>query len=699
MFAPRSAATRACGLSYLKWFPLGDPNMKKSTRNHVPPCAIVKVVPFALVAAFFSLSLLGAKTVEIDNTGYRITVPDSFIVSKPPGAPDILLNGSRPDDKGTIQVVRDNPHGIAAQMAAVYEGKMQGALGNFSLQKKDLRTVNGRTCEFRQYQSFSSGMQIRVLALFYADGQQGFVIHSIDTTDSPVEFERALLSLQGPAPANPGLGAMPKLPSFSSGQPSGVVPIGDSGFTFTPPPDWQQFPSDQPTGLQYGLPDKTAVMEVLAVDIEEPIPDRAAFLDASLTQIESSFGPGWTKREQTPHATGGVNVLFKRFAGQLSGRDAQLLTIALTDGTQLVLAYGYYAAELVSTSGNAMRDSILSIKTGHPSTASAPSSPAPKPPTVFGVPPPHNPPPAITRSTPPAPPAPLPAVAAGWKSYNETHAGIHVPFPEAWEVDRQSSVITIGGPTGTAMEDMTINLQALKRNTPGNADVSAAVAKMVKDYKAMGARIENLEAFSLSNVPACRFHATINARSPGSPGFTHVFYYLLFERADIISVLSYVAPIDVWNEYLPIIQQSESGVRLDHTTAVSAPTVARAEPNTSREAYFALADAVAAQQWDWIVAHLTEKAMLNFCQLWREALPDADMTEAHAKANPVKTTREYLMYRKPKEDLAGYFERDRIIDGIREENPDWHLVMTTKATGGQHYLWFKRINGLWQFDY
>lgn len=673
--------------------------MKTSTRNHVTPCATLKVVPFALVAAFFSLSLLGAKIVEIDHTGYRLTVPDSFIVSKPPGAPDILLNGSRPDDKGTIQVVRDNPHGIAAQMAAVYEGKMKGALGNFSLQKKDLRTVNGRTCEFRHYQSFSGGMQIRVLALFYADGQQGFVIHSIDTTDSPVEFERALLSLQAPAPANQGLGAMPKLPSFSSSQLAGVVPIGNSGFTFTPPPGWQQFPSDQPTGLQFGLPDKTAVMEVLAVDIGEPIPDRAAFLDTSLTQIEASFGPGWTMREHTPHADGDVNVLFKRFAGQLSGRDAQLLTIALTDGTQLVLAYGYYAAELVSTSGNAMRDSILSIKAGLSSTTSVPFSPPSQPPSRSAFPAPSNSPSAHPSSPPAAPPPPTPSGTAGWKSYHETHAGIHVPFPDGWEIDRQSSVITIGGPTGTAMEDMTINLQALKRNTPGNADVSAAVAKMVKDYKAMGARIENLEEFSLSNVPARRFHATINARNPGSPGFTHAFYYLLFERADIISVLSYVAPIDVWNEYLPIIQQSEAGVTLDNTGTVSAPAVARAEPGTSREAYFALADAVAAQQWDWIVAHLTEKAMLNFCQLWREALPNADMTEAHAKANPVKTTREYLMYGQPKADLAGYFQRDRIIDGIREENPDWHLVMTTKASGGQHYLWFKRINGRWQFDY
>src|SRR5690606_28185884 len=102
-------------------------------------------------------------------------------VHRPAGAPDILLQADRPDGNGTIQVVRSTADGTPDHVLADYEGKMRQALGNLTLQQENLRTVAGRTCTFRRYQALADGMTIRVQALFYADGRQGFVIHSIDT--------------------------------------------------------------------------------------------------------------------------------------------------------------------------------------------------------------------------------------------------------------------------------------------------------------------------------------------------------------------------------------------------------------------------------------------------------------------------------------------------------------------------------------
>ena len=377
-----------------------------------------RLITLALWIGFSTFPSLHAKLTPIADTGYRLIVPENYIVSVPPGAPDILLQCDRPDGNGTIQVVRSTSGASTQATATDYETKMTGALGNLNLQKTQLRTIAQKTCELRTYQSFSGGMNIRVMALFFDGGDHAFIVHSLDTSNAPTEFEAALCSLNS-SPQS-GYGQVARGNSPASPTPA----LGNSGFKFDPPAGWQSLPSEQPNGVQYALPGQQAAIEVLWIDVDQPSPNSAALLDQTLQQLESGFGTGWTQRERVPHQKAGLNILFKRFGGDLNGTPAELLIHGVTDGQRMVLAYGYYPETVRFKIGNTMRDSMLSI-----TRSDTPGMPGAAPPSqAHPTPPPSAPAStAITTNsgwgTPPAPITPSPTSSSGWGSPSTSTTG------------------------------------------------------------------------------------------------------------------------------------------------------------------------------------------------------------------------------------------------------------------------------------
>lgn len=170
------------------------------------------VVAFTLMSVMVTAPIASAKTVQIADTGFSLTVPDEYRVSQPLGAPNILLHCDRPDGNGSIQVVRAGAGEPIERIAADYEAKMTQALGNFTRQSSEPRAIAGRPGEFRLYRSVTGNMIIRIMAAFYQDGTHGFTVHSLDTTGGAPEFEAAVCSLTGPAAAQAALNspAMPE---------------------------------------------------------------------------------------------------------------------------------------------------------------------------------------------------------------------------------------------------------------------------------------------------------------------------------------------------------------------------------------------------------------------------------------------------------------------------------------------------------
>lgn len=639
---------------------------------------------------------LAAKVVTIADTGYQLEVPQSFAVHRPDGAPDILLQADRPDGNGTVQVVRANASANPAQIAADYEAKMQQALGNLTLQQENMRTVAGRSCTFRRYQSLSGGMQIRVQALFYADGQQGFVIHSIDTAAGAPEFERTVLSLQ--APASVAATVAPPAPAIPSA-PVGRQSIGQTSYSFVPPAGWLSQPASQNPGLQFALPDKGAVMELTWLDVtNEGIGDRAAFLDQTMTQVEQSFGAGWHERERSPHQSGSSQLLFKRFGGQLGQQPAELMILGATDGQDLVLAYGYFADLGANSAGPAMREAILSLKGGAAPTATPPPSMPKFPSAPIQLP--------SVRATPPAAPAPSTEPAAGYRAMVIDDAGLEFAYPAHFALAQRAEGQTQWADPNASGPKIVLVIQTIMRSAGQTVD-------SVRDdlvAQVNGSSAAQLLANGSTTVNGLTTHTLhFSLDRGGEP--QHFRFAVLDLPGPNVATVSYTAPESLSAEaerhYQEVLRTAHSttvtarpGTAAPATaTTRSTATAQRPEPSTSQEAYFALAEAVNAADWDWVIAHMTDKALLNFCRQFRDTLPDADHTEADALDNPTGTLRDYLNYRVPKETLAGYFQSDRTINGVREENADWHLVMTTKASGGEHYLWFKRIKGIWRFDY
>ncbi len=641
---------------------------------------------------------LSAKSVTIADTGYQLEVPGNFNVHRPAGAPDILLQADRPDGNGTIQVVRRPGHGSATDFIAGYEAQMLQALGNLNLQQENMRTIAGRSCTFRRYQSFADGMQIRVQAVFYADGQQGFIIHAIDTAAGAPEFERALVSLQAPggaSAATPSLAQTGWGPAASttSPLPSGRQDIGETAFSFLPPAGWQSTQASQSPGLGYALPEKGAAMELTWLDVSGQVGDRANFLDQTVAQIANNFGEGWHERERSPHRNGDTNVLFTRFGGQLGSQTAELMILGVTDGKSLVLAYGYFAELGRDSAGPAMREAILSIKSKSSTNSTAVTNTAPVMPRM-----PSNPvrlPAAPTADTRPA---------AGYRSLVVDDAGLEFAFPSNYELAQRSEGQSQWADPNAPSPKIVLVNQSIMRSAGQTVD-SVRDDLLAQVHGSSAAELIATGSTTINGLKAHTLHFTLNRGAEPQ----HFRFVVLDLPGPVVATVSFTAPESQnqlaerhFNEVLRTAHATTVVERPGTATAVPTPPPARnhrTEPATSEDAYFALADAVAAADWDWVIVHLTDKAIQNFCRSFRDEIPDADLTEADALDDPAGTMREYLNYRVPKETLAGYFQSDRTITGVREENADWHLVMTKKASGGEHYIWFKRIKGIWRFDY
>ncbi|WP_221028835.1 hypothetical protein [Actomonas aquatica] len=692
----------------------------------IPPFARLNVAAttssLLLTLGLIAFALPGqlvAKTASIADTGYQLEVPDTFNVHRPAGAPDILLQADRPDGNGTIQVVRRPGGGSATDFIADYEAQMQQALGSLNLQTENMRTVAGRSCTYRRYQSFADGMQIRVQAVFYADANQGFILHSIDTAVSAPEFERALLSLQAPHSAAP--------PSSRAASSGGRQPIGQTSYSFVPPPGWTPAQACQQPGLAFNLPDKGAALELTWLDVSGQVGDAPAFLDQTLTQVESSFGPGWHERERSPNRTGNTNVLFKRYGGKLGDQAAELMILGVTDGQSLVLAYGYFAELGRDSAGPAMRQAILSVAGGAaappvPTTSATPSHTPPandgwgsptSPPTTpsspstasanngWGSPPPASaatgtgwgdPPPTAISSVPPS---------GAYEALVVDDAGYEFNKPKSFQLAQRSEGQTQWADPNITGPKIVMVLQSMFRNAGNTVDsVRDDLVGQVNNSSA--ASMVSQHSTTLNGMKTHQLHFTLNRG--GEP--QHFRFLVLDLPNDYVGTISFTAPESqnamAEQHFAEVLRTIQAVGRTASPPPSSPPaSLARAprpEPATAQDCYYAIADAVAAQDWSWVAAHLTDETLLNYCRNFRNNIPDADYTEADAIDDPSGTFRAYLNWRYPREDLARLFEASRTITGQRVENPDMVLVMTQRTNGGENYLWFKRIKGRWMCD-
>lgn len=744
--------------------------------------SVNRLISLLAISLFLSPIAASARITEIADTGYRLTVPDHFTVSRPAGAPDILIQADRPDGNGTVQVVRANAHTTPDRMAGDYEGKMRQALGNLTLLQENMRTVAARSCLFRRYQSNSGGMSIRVQALFYADGNQGFIVHAIDTAGHAPEFEQALISLNAPnRPVSPSAGGWQSGVAAPSTSPAaGEQPLGQSGFVFSPPTGWQSTPAGQNPGLGFALPQKGAALEVTWLNVAQQTGhDLAAFLDQTLAELAGGFGPGWNERERTPHRNSDTQVLFKRYGGQINGQPAELMIIGSTDGQNLAIAYGY-AADLGPNSATPdLRQAILSLKktggsantasttrppafspsvstaspppppsTGSgwgappaPSTTAPPSNsggwgvpPAPTSQSSAAVPPPPTsgsrtavPPPPTSSSPGIAPPPPAIAKATtpattssgSYQTVVVDDSGFEFNAPKAFAIAKRSEGQTQWADPSASGAKIVMVIQTMARSA-GNSVDSVRDSLVAQVNGSSAAQLQSSSSQRLNGLAAHQLHFTLNRGVEPQ----HFRYVVLDAPGDNVATISFVAPASMANEAQQHYAEVLRTVRAAGAAAAASPARAIApstgwssapppptsqraatppagppEPSTSTEAYFALAQATAAQQWDWVIDHMTDKALQEFCRYNRNALPQAGLSEADALDDPTGTALAYLRIPDGQDWIKRTFEANRTIDGTREENADWHLVMTRKANGSQSYVWFKRIKGRWQFDY
>ncbi len=642
----------------------------------------------------------------IGPTGYTITIPTRFNVFNPPNAPKIHLQASNPEDTASIQVVQEAPAPLST-LISNYEGTMRTSLGDLRQTAEVPVVVAGLQSKARQYSCFANGMNLDIVTVFYSGSTKAFVIHSISTGVNVEQLFPYLTSLQAPKNStNPtgsisSTGSIGGLDSGSSSPPSYTPPpqtvnnprgsqnagslgapvsLFQSGFTFNPPAGWSQQTNTETSTLSFAAPDQSAKLEIAWAINEEPDQDLSVSAADALKLIVSQTGaPGL---RLTLENEDGNNFFYRKLAVYKTDANGGmgLGFIVALNASDIAIAYGYAGSSDKAQQRNLLK-SLRSLKGPAKAAVIKPKLPT-------------TPPPPVSNNTAPS---------TEYQALVVDDAGLEFSIPPRFKRIEHSEGKSEWADPNAPDPKIVMVIQSIMRSAGQTVDsVRDDLVGQVNGSSA-AQMVEN-SSTTINGLKAHKLHFTLDSGGE----LQHFRFIVLDLPGPCVATVSFTAPasqnVVAERHYQEVLRTAQS------TTVVARPGVSHpagnaqpgntpAEPGSAKAAYFALADAVAKGQWDWVIKHMTQKAHLDFCKRFRDAIPNADMTEADAQKNPTGTLREYLNYRMPKETLAGYFETDRTITGVREENPDWHLVMSKKSSGGEHYLWFKRINGVWRFDF
>lgn len=307
---------------------------------------------------------------------------------------------------------------------------------------------------------------------------------------------------------------------------------------------------------------------------------------------------------------------------------------------------------------------------------------------------------------------PVSAPPDGYHWFTEETSGLRWQTPKSWAVEKIGANPTLLPPSGDVLADAGgIKVQNLDRNVAKYKNLDLAVKDMTNFISGQKGTMLNWGKKTINGLNSHTAEFTVSFGEE-----SHHMWFIHVERQNIITLIQYDAYGTVFdrqrmaNAMRPHVNLCLESLRDMNMASVQTENVPATppvlastpqlsgSPESSRDAYLLLQNASAAKDWKTVVSLLTDNSLLNLCRDWRNMLPDADMTEADAKANPAATALEYLMYGKAHERMA-WLARPGSITDVREENSSMHLVMVDHGSSGEHYYWMKKVDGRWRYDF
>lgn len=487
------------------------------------------------------------------------------------------------------------------------------------------------------------------------------------------------------------------------------VTVPGTNLTLQAPTGWNTAPGQQGAVLTLMAPDGLA-----QIMINTMVPQNGMTLDQffpaihdgvvqSMTQNQAS---SWQSIEDSKQVKNGITFRFRNFKGTLGQSAGMQLGFAFAKTSSQLLVFNV----AMDSSGTmrysrVIRNSLLSLK--DPSLKPEPVSMLPSQPSGSVLPPSGRPSSIL-------PPPPAAAQLPATKSYTETTTKITLSYPSSWQLDKQSGSVTIGGPQGTPEFNTTINFQALDKSQTQNRTFDIAVSSFIQGLQGMGGKISQNQHVSISGQKGRQLDTVI---SQGQA--TYVIRYLLMNRPNVVGIVSFVAPANQWNSFLPTVQQVQNSISVPTqrpaatsilppqankpsmipptpvTTPQAAPT-----PATPEAAFEALRDAIHAGNWDLAVTFITNKGLYNFCKYWSNSNPEFGIDLTAAKDNPGLVLAHVLKNYPQSHSKIESFGKQGKLTGTRKHNDDMIMLkILYPGRKSENYFWMKRINGRWQYNH
>ena len=640
---------------------------------------------FALSALdlLFAASL-SAVMVSLPESGYRLWVPDGWRTFRPDGAPDILLQADSPDGNTSMQVIRSAPGASGSIAAGVYEQQMDSALPGMRKTLERELSVAGVPALARRYAVTANGLSLDVQALFFSDAHAGFIVHVLDAGRSGVQ-DRVFESLESPhAPALPverGESAAPVAREVQT-QPvgrEGLIEVGEWGLRSKLSEDYVMSREGNRIFFKAG----SGIRKGLTLVIQR-MPSEPGGLHESL---EASLERARLQMRQVPSAD-----LLSSDRIEVAGRPARLLDIAfeseegpsrmwqaLVDNGDAIYWIGLNGPRATAALHREDLSQVLKHLELPPARQRLVAEDA-------GPPKPAETPTGKERAL-----ESEPAGKVSFIRFRESTSGLLVPYPRDWVASRSGGRIVIGGAEGTRDHVFTIALQGLDRSLPQNTEFADAVLGFVEGLAEHNPDIRNHGEWKLGGDAAYIVETSLQV--DGTPT---IFRYILVDRPKVIPIVSYVAPADRWEEYLPMVQYSMEGLRFDPAggSVVQSPASA---PESGREAFEALRVCARQHDWEGFLSFFEGKGLQT---LLRDFGNVASSVRRELPSEPDPRRRALLAIGAipaVAEHVEGFGKPGEVFD-VRIENADQHLVKMRYADGNEGWWWMRRIGGRWYLD-
>lgn len=659
--------------------------------------------------------------ITLGQSGYTVSYPTGW---NPQPAQANAIQYASPDGSALIEVSwsADDSDGMTPtelvdmSLAEISNGVTGN--GQWSLLEQRREALPGGLFEYRLYQGIGNGMILEVPICVKYDNRHLFAAYGLYRAEQKATSGAALITaVQSLRPITPLVPVVPASPPPavayppSSPPPAVVVPtplpvayrrVDDlEAFTFEVPVSY----SGSLSGTQLVLRSSDSTRAGLALVLQQmprnpggPHADLKASVETALTQLRGA--PSANLIAQRDITVDGQPALWLELTYEAQTGTQRMAQVLSADPTTV---YWLGLSGPQAAFNEQVGDLVHAVDTARIANKATTVVVAPRPVESSHAVPSFASPTVVQAVTNPT------GFDPSLRTFDFVEGQLTLAHPEGWTVGRAGNVYTYSGVEGTTAYYTTMNLQLLDKSAQQNRDLDTARVSFGNGFQNAGGKITGSQRLNLKTCITQRIdgEAMVN-------GALHHFRYLLIDRPQVIAVISFVAPIEMWSAFEPLTDRLKASIRpLEADNVVRpavSPTPAPApvgrssfeddlpNPSSPQAVFDLIQRAVRAKDWVLFVHLLDTKTVEIEMQRYLGELAREHGIDV-ARLGAREAMLAVLQTIPEAAESKAFLGKNGTISGTRKEDENRELVMVRFEDGSEQYLWMFRENGNWRWHY